>query len=145
MAWDRQGSREVLQNLSWLSACKQSSKPRANQVKPITKWPVVRFGHRPVKLPSGEPILVIADYFSRYYEVEVMRSTTSEKVIECLEKIVTTHGLPLSLQSDNGPQFRSEVFEQYLEDKGIEHGRLHHCGQKRTARWKDKTSPSLRG
>ena len=50
-----------------------------------------------------------------------MRSTTSEKVIECLEKIFTTHGLPLSLRSDNGPQFRSEVFEQYLEDNGIEH------------------------
>lgn len=31
-------------------------------------------------LPSGESVLVIIDYFSRYYEVEVMRSTTSEKV-----------------------------------------------------------------
>ena len=50
-----------------------------------------------------------------------MRPTTSEKVIECLEKIFTTHGLPLSLRSDSGPQFRSEVFEQYLEDNGIEH------------------------
>ena len=50
-----------------------------------------------------------------------MRTTTSEKVIECLEKIFTTHGLPLSLRSDNGPQVRSEVFEQYLEDNGIEH------------------------
>ena len=46
-------------------------------------------------LPSGESVLVIVDYFSRYYEVEVMRSTTSEKVIECLEKIFSTHGLPL--------------------------------------------------
>ena len=72
-------------------------------------------------LPSGESVLVIVDYFSRYYEVEVMRSTTSERVIECLEKVFTTHGLPLSIRSDNGPQFRSEVFEQYLEDNGIEH------------------------
>ena len=53
--------------------------------------------------------------------MEVMRSTTSEKVIECLEKIFTTHGLPQSLRSDNGPQFRSEVFEWYLEDNSIEH------------------------
>ena len=49
-----------------------------------------------------------------------MRSTTSEKVIEYLEKIFTTHGLPLSLRSDNGPQFRLEVFEKYLEDNGME-------------------------
>ena len=46
-------------------------------------------------LPSGDSVLVVVDYFSRYYEVEVMRSTTSEKVIECLEKIFSTHGLPL--------------------------------------------------
>ena len=50
-----------------------------------------------------------------------MLSTTSEKVIECLEKIFTTHGLPQSLRSDNGPQFRSEVFKRYLVDNGIEH------------------------
>ena len=31
-------------------------------------------------LPSGESVLVIVDYFSRYYEVEIMQSTTSEKV-----------------------------------------------------------------
>ena len=36
-------------------------------------------------------------------------------------KIFTTHGLPQSLRSDNGPQFRSEVFERYLEDNGIDH------------------------
>ncbi|PFX22385.1 Uncharacterized protein K02A2.6 [Stylophora pistillata] len=40
---------------------------------------------------------------------------------ECLEKIFTPHRLPQSLRSDNGPQFRSEVFERYLEDNGIEH------------------------
>jgi len=50
-----------------------------------------------------------------------MRSTTSEKVIESLEKIITTHGLPLSLRSDNGPQFSSDTFEQYLKNQGIEH------------------------
>ena len=74
-------------------------------------------------LPSGESVLVIclSHYFSSYYEVEIMCLTTSEKVIECLEKIFTTHGLPQSLRSDNGPQFRSEVFELYLEDNGIEH------------------------
>ena len=72
-------------------------------------------------LPSGDSVLVVVDYFSRYYEVEIMRSTTSEKIIECLEKIFTTHGLPLSLRSDNGPQFSSDTFEQYLKDQGIEH------------------------
>ena len=62
-------------------------------------------------LPSGDSVLVVDDYFSRFYEIGVMRSTASEKIIECLEEIFTTHGLPLSVTSDNGPQFRSDVFE----------------------------------
>ena len=50
-----------------------------------------------------------------------MLSTTSEKIIERLEEIVTAHDLPMSVTSDNGPQFRSDVFERYLEDRGVEH------------------------
>ena len=72
-------------------------------------------------LSSGDSVLVVVGYFSRYYEIEIMRFTTSDKIIDCLEKIFTTHSLPLSVASDNGPQFTSEVFEQYLEDCGIQH------------------------
>ena len=56
-------------------------------------------------LPSGDSVLVVVDYFSRYYEIEIMRSTTSEKIIESLERIFMIHGLPISVTSDNGPQF----------------------------------------
>ena len=72
-------------------------------------------------LPSGDSVLVVVDYFSRFYEIGVMRSTTSAKIIERLEEIFTTHGLPVSVTSDNGPQFRSDVFERYLEGRGVAH------------------------
>ena len=51
-------------------------------------------------LPSGDSVLVVVDYFSRFCEIEIIRSTTSEKIIECLEETFTTHGLPLSVTSD---------------------------------------------
>ncbi|XP_015749019.1 PREDICTED: uncharacterized protein K02A2.6-like [Acropora digitifera] len=72
-------------------------------------------------LPSGDSVLVVVDYVSRFYETGVMRSTTTEKIIERLEDIFRTHGLPLSVTSDNGPQFRSDVFERYFEGRGVEH------------------------
>lgn len=72
-------------------------------------------------LPSGESILVIVDYYSRYYEVCIMKSTTTTKVIECLIPIFSRWGFPFSLKSDNGPQFISEEFKAFLKIHGIEH------------------------
>ena len=43
-------------------------------------------------LPSGESLLVVVDYYSRFFEVVVMRSTTSQKMIEALMPIFTRYG-----------------------------------------------------
>lgn len=72
-------------------------------------------------LPSNHAILVVVDYFSRYYEYDVMTTTTSEKVIDSLESMFSRHGLPVTIKSDNGPQFRSEQFRLYCEENGITH------------------------
>ncbi len=50
-----------------------------------------------------------------------MRSVTAEKIIDRLDKMFAAHGYPVSLKSDNGPQFTSEVFQQYLATNGIVH------------------------
>ena len=79
-------------------------------------------------LPSGHSLLVIVDYYSRFYEVEVMQSTTAEKVIDRLADTFSRHGLPATIKSDNGPQFKSSEFREYCEQQGI----IHH---KVTAKW----------
>ena len=65
-------------------------------------------------------MLVVVDHFGRY-EIEIMRSTTSERIIDSLERIFMIHGLQLSVTSVNRPQFVSGEFERYLEGCGIEH------------------------
>ena len=70
-------------------------------------------------LPSGEYIFVIVDYCSRYHEVAALKSKTTEKVISKLIPIFAHFGLPLTLRTDNGPQFISNEFEQYLKEYGI--------------------------
>ena len=79
-------------------------------------------------LPDGESILVRVAYYSRYYEVDILKSTTTEKVISSLEGMFSKHGLPESLTSDNGPQFISAEFKEYMEKQGIRHHRT-------TAKW----------
>ena len=56
-------------------------------------------------------------------EMEFTKSTISEKIVSMLSTIFVTHGLPVSLRTDNGPQFTSEHFTKYLEENGIEHRR----------------------
>ena len=72
-------------------------------------------------LPSGDYVFVCVDYYSRYYEIDILRTITSEKIIDSLEQIFIVHGLPISITSDNGRQFISEEFEKYLEDNDIVH------------------------
>lgn len=72
-------------------------------------------------LPTGEYILVVVDYFSRYFEVAVMRSITSSNVIDKFQDMFATHGLPYSIRTDNGPQFVSDEMENYLKENDIEH------------------------
>ena len=64
---------------------------------------------------------VLVDYYSRYFEVDILTTVTSAKVIGSLEKFFCTHGLPQSLKTDNGAQFVSEEFERYLKENDIEH------------------------
>lgn len=75
-------------------------------------------------LPSGDYVFVCVDYYSRYYEIDILKSTTTERIIDSLEKMFLTHGLPLSITSDNGPQFISSVFGEYLKNNEIKHRRV---------------------
>lgn len=72
-------------------------------------------------LPTNHSILVVVDYYSRYYEYDILTSTTTEKVIDSLESIFSRHGLPVTCKSDNGPQFKSEMFRNYCAENGITH------------------------
>ena len=48
----------------------------------------------------------------------------SEKIIASRELMFTTHGLPLSITSDNGHQFISGEFKSYLNEQGIHHRKV---------------------
>ena len=71
-------------------------------------------------LPTGESILVVVDYYSRYYEVDILKSTVASKVISSLEEMFARHGLPVSLTSDKGPQFRSAEFQSTWYSKVLD-------------------------
>lgn len=64
---------------------------------------------------------MVVDYFSRYFEVLILRSTSSTRLIDALKPIFARFGVPHTLRTDNGPQLVSEEFETFLAENGIEH------------------------
>ena len=67
--------------------------------------------------------LVVVDYYSNYPEVCFMgkQDPTSSQVIAHLKSVFARHGIPKTLVSDNGPQFASEKFRQFLKDWEIQY------------------------
>ena len=74
--------------------------------------------------PTGEMLFAMIDEYSRFPEVEIMKSTTTQSVILCMEKIFATHGIPEKITSDNGPPFHSHEFKDYMQLKGIAHHKV---------------------
>lgn len=72
-------------------------------------------------LPNGQYVFVIVDYFSRFTEVRFMRSIKSTDIIKRLDQIFSVHGYPISLKTDNAPNFVSDEFKKYLESADINH------------------------
>ncbi|XP_042148867.1 uncharacterized protein K02A2.6-like, partial [Ixodes scapularis] len=70
---------------------------------------------------QGKTFLIIVDSYSKWLEVIAVSSMTSLTVINALRRLFATHGLPDTVVSDNGPQFTSAEFREFLEANLIRH------------------------
>ena len=66
--------------------------------------------------------MVVVDYYSRWICVETLSDTTSsEAVITKLKGLFATYGIPDTVVSDNGPQYKSETFANFASSWGFSH------------------------
>nr|XP_037270158.1 uncharacterized protein K02A2.6-like [Rhipicephalus microplus] len=63
------------------------------------------------------------DAHSKWVEVFVMTTTTSEKTAEKSRGVFAAYGLPEEIVTDNGPQFTSQHFGTFLSRNGIRHSK----------------------
>jgi len=92
---------------------------------PLNPWPwAVRPWQRihiDYAQKGKDNFLVVIDSHTKWIEVVVMRSTTSEATIDALRSIFSRFGLPEEVVSDNGPQLASEEFAVFMSKNGIKH------------------------
>ncbi|XP_064468546.1 uncharacterized protein K02A2.6-like [Ornithodoros turicata] len=65
--------------------------------------------------------LVVMDAHSKWPEVWPMSSTSTSATVENLRDCFSRYGIPETIVSDNGPQFRSEEFKSFLRNNGVRH------------------------
>lgn len=71
---------------------------------------------------NGQQIkcLTVVDEFTREcLAIDVAGSIRSSRVIEVLSRLVSLHGAPAALRSDNGPEFISKAILEWLVQSGI--------------------------
>ena len=116
--WFLKMDAKVIQFVQNCSACQiigkeQPVAPLQNSDMPEHQWHTVGIDFKE-SLPSGEYILVVIDLYSRYPEVDIVKSTSAQAIIPKLDRIFATHGLPKKVKSDNGPPFNGSDIRRFL-------------------------------
>lgn len=73
---------------------------------------------------KGKMFFLLMDAHSKWPEIVEMKTTTAADTIAVLRRVFSSFGLPEQLVSDNGPQFVSHEFADFLTSNGVKHIRV---------------------
>ncbi|XP_061502117.1 uncharacterized protein K02A2.6-like [Anopheles gambiae] len=93
--------------------------PLISRNLPEGPWEVLQIDFLSVQECSSGHLLVCVDTYSRFLHVMELRLIDASSTNASLCKIFKTWGLPLAIQSDNGPPFQSKEFIEFWEHKGV--------------------------
>ena len=100
-----------------LAARKSPPKVQLHPWEPAkTPWDRIHLDFATSKLGK---FLICVDAFSKWPEVIPMKNTTAPQLIQVMEILFSRYGLPKKVFSDNGPEFVSDLFDTFLQKKGI--------------------------
>lgn len=89
--------------------CMTFAQPNPPSPVSMTKFPEKGWSYLSADLlgplPNGQSIIVMIDYYSRFFECAFLNSTKSEKVIEFMDTVFSRFGYCDYLRTDNGLQF----------------------------------------
>ena len=63
---------------------------------------------------------IFIDQYSKYPEVDIVKSTSFKKLKPAMDRVFATHGIPETLSTDNGPPYSGDEFKAYAKRLGFE-------------------------
>ena len=125
------GSTECEQMCRECTACARAEKSSKTNQVPTGEYPVPDGPWQVLAMDITGPfweaphrhenVVVLMDYFSKFPEIMFTEKTTSTVIIRWLEEVFSVWGNPLEIITDNGPQFVSDEFEEFLAGRFIKH------------------------
>ena len=114
---------EIHQLVSQCSVCneflqKQTKEPLMTYAIPTHPWQMVA---QDLFMLNNQNYLVTIDYFSDYWELDILPDTTSETVVNCTKAQFARFGIPETVLTDNGPQFRAEQYANFAKEWEFNH------------------------
>lgn len=73
--------------------------------------------------PACRYAITLTDYYSKWPELAFSHSATATDVVNFLMSTFSRHGNPECIVTDNGPQFTSAEFAEFMHSHGIHHTR----------------------
>ena len=116
-------SSEIKDYVSNCSVCNAVQPSQAREPLIVHEIPKQPWGKVATDLFSfnGENHVVIVDYYSNFIELERIKSTAAQPVIQALKVTFARHGVPECVISDNGPAYASEEFKRFAEQWEFQH------------------------
>jgi transposase InsO family protein len=109
----------------FVAACKtcrhfapDSPEPLIPSTLPERPWQVLATD---LFLHNDKHYIVTVDYYSRYFELQQLKSQTAEHVVSALKAAFARHGIPEVCVSDNGPCYASAEFQNFAAQYGFQH------------------------
>ncbi|XP_052751504.1 uncharacterized protein K02A2.6-like [Galleria mellonella] len=109
-----------------VNECKPCCLLQKNPTKiPIHSWEYPKEPWSRIHIDYAGPFfdqyfLIVVDAYTKWLEVIPTTSITTTTTIKILKNLFTTFGLPITIVSDNGRQFRSEEMMTFLKENGIQ-------------------------
>ena len=122
MFWPGMAS-EIRHLASQCSTCneykaKQQKEPLVSPETPTTPWAIVA---QDLFTLAGKSYLITVDYYSDFWELDAVTNTSSETIVEHTKAHFARYGIPQKVITDNGPQFRAQVYEEFATQWGFNH------------------------
>lgn len=71
-----------------------------------------------------EKYLTLVDAFSKYAQAYHLRDSTALSVVQALLKFCTHHGVPITIVTDQGPEFTNQLFLEFTRLHKIQHHKV---------------------